>query len=334
MAGAGSEGTTRGAPPIVVTGADGFIGRAVVARFAATGRACWAQHRRPPARPAAAASYRVVADLAGAADAELDALVAGAAAVLHLAGRAHVVDETDADPEAAYRHANVDATARLARAAVRAGVPRFVLASTVKVGGEASTPGLPLNRDAPPAPQDAYARSKRDAEQVLVAATAGGATAATILRLPLVYGPGVRANFLALFDAVARGRLLPLGAAHARRHLLYSANLVTAFEAVVDAPVVPTGIHYVADEPAVTVDELVRAIGTALGVPARLLAVPVPVLRLCGRLAGRRDVVDRLTTPLEVDAAPFARATGWSPPFTLADGLAATARWWRARHAL
>ena len=334
MAGAGSKATGPFAPPVVVTGADGFSGRAVVARFAATGRACRAQLRRPPAHPAAAAPYRVVADLADAADAELDALVAGAAAVLHLAGRAHVVDDTDADPEAAYRHANVDATARLARAAVRAGVPRFVLASTVKVGGEASVPGLPFTSDAPPAPQGAYARSKRDAGQALVAVTAGSATTATILRLPLVSGPGVRANFLALFDAGARGRLLPLGAAHARRHLLYSANLVTAFEAVFDMPVAPAGIHHVADEPAVAVDELVRAIGVALGVPARLLAVPVPVLRLVGRLTGRSAVVDRLTTPPEVDVAPFAHPIGWSPPYTLADGLAATARWWRSRHAL
>jgi UDP-glucose 4-epimerase len=334
MAGAGSETAGLAASPVVVTGADGFIGRAVVARFVATGRAVRAQCRRPPAAAAAAASYHVVADLVRAADAQLDALLAGVTAVVHLAGRAHLLDESDADPDAAYRRANVEATARLARAAVRAGVSRFVLASSVKVGGEASVPGLPLTSDAPPAPQDAYARSKRDAEHALLAVTAGSATVATILRLPLVYGPGVRANFLALFDAVARRRLLPLGAAHARRHLAYSANLVTAFEAVLDAPVAPPGVYYVADEPSVAVDELVRAIGAALGVPARLLRVPVPVLRLIGGLVGRRGAVDRLTTPLEVDPLPFARATGWTPPHTLADGLAATARWWRSRHAL
>jgi len=153
--------------------------------------------------------------------------------------------------------------------------------------------------------------------------------------LPVLHDlPGVGANFLALVDAVARRRVLPLGAVRAKRSLLYVGNLAAAVDAVLDAPVAPVGIHCVADAPAVAVPDLVRAIAAALGVEARLLAMPVPLLALAGRLAGRADAIRRLVTSLEVDVGGFRAATGWVPAATLEEGLAATARWWRRRHAL
>jgi UDP-glucose 4-epimerase len=242
--------------------------------------------------------------------------------------------EQASDPEAAYRAANVEATLRLARAAVRAGAARFVLASSIKVNGEASPPGRAFGPGDEPAPADTYARSKLAAEQGLAAIAAGAALVPIALRLPLVYGPGVGANFLTLLDAVARRRLLPLGAVTAKRSLLYVGNLATAIDAALDARPAPVGVHCLADASPVTVPELVRALARALGVDARVLALPVPLLELAGRLSGRAAVIRRLTTPLVVDASGFAAATGWAPAATLEQGLADTVRWWRGRHAL
>jgi nucleoside-diphosphate-sugar epimerase len=319
---------------VVVTGADGFIGHALCAHWSRSGRLFRAVVRRRASEGADAPRRHVVDDLALASDSALDALVAGATAIVHLAGRAHVMTVAATEPDAAFRSANVEATARLARAAVRNGVPRFILASSVKVNGEASPPGRPFQPHDAPAPADAYARSKRDAERELAAIAAGTATTASMLRLPLVYGPGVRANFLALIDAVARRQWLPLGALRTRRSLLYVGNLVTAIDAAVDVPVALAGVHFVADEPPVSLQDLIRGIGAALAVPARLVPVPAALLRWGGRVAGRRDAVARLTESLVVDGASFRAATGWTQACSLQEGLAATARWWRARHAL
>jgi hypothetical protein len=171
-------------------------------------------------------AIRIVRDLATAADAELAALLEGATAVVHLAARVHVMRETLADSAAAYQAANVVATARLAQAAVQAGATRFVFASTVKVNGESTAPGRPFHPDDPPAPPDAYARSKLDAERELGRICAGTSLAPVILRLPLVYGPGVAGNFLALEDEIARGHALPLGAIRNRRSGSGTGNLV------------------------------------------------------------------------------------------------------------
>jgi UDP-glucose 4-epimerase len=319
---------------VVVTGADGFIGRALRAHWARTARPFRAVVRRRGVAGPLPPGLIAIDDLAAATDGQLDALLAGAAAIVHLAGRAHVMAETTPDAGAAYRAATVESTVRLAWAAVRAGVGRFVLASSIKVNGEASLPGRPFGPADAPAPADAYATSKRDAERALAALAAGTALVPVMLRLPLVYGPGVGANFLALLDAVAGRRVLPLGAVTARRSLLYVGNLATAIDAALDASPPPRGVHCLADAAPVAVRDLVRALAAALGVPARLIVVPVPLLRLAGRLSGRTAAIRRLTTPLEVDAGSFRQATGWTPSATLEQGLADTARWWRGRHSL
>jgi len=316
---------------VVVTGAGGFVGRALVAHFAGTGRPFRAIVRQPSPEAGLQPPFHAVTDLATIPDTLLDAIAAGAAAVVHLAGRAHVQDETASDPAAAYTSANVTATARLARAAVRAGVQRFVLASTVKVNGESSEASRPFRPDDPPDPRDDYARSKLQAERELAAICAGTPMAPIVLRLPLVYGPGVKGNFARLLDKVAEERVFPLGAVRNRRSLLYVGNLVEAIDAALDAPSAPSGVHFVADAESVSVPGLLNAIGPALGIPVRLKAVPVGLLELAGRLLGRRALVERLVSTLEVDASTFFAATGWRPRHSLADGLAATAGGWRTR---
>jgi nucleoside-diphosphate-sugar epimerase len=318
--------------PVVITGAGGFVGRALAEHFRGTGRPFRPVFRIHGDAPPPAGVF-AVRDLATAPDTELDAIVEGAAAVVHLAARVHVMRETAADPSMLFRAHNVVATARLAQAALSAGATRFVFASTVKVNGEATHPGRPFRPDDPPAPQDAYARSKLEAERELLRICAGSALAPIVLRLPLIYGPGVAGNFLALEEGIAGGRALPLGSIRNRRSVLYVGNLVEAIDAALDARPAPRGVHFVADADSVAVPDLVRAIAASLGVKARLRPVPVWLLRLAATLTGRRAVIERLANSLEVDTNSFREATGWRPHYTLPAGLAATARWWRIRHA-
>jgi UDP-glucose 4-epimerase len=319
--------------PLVVTGADGFVGSALIAQFVATGRPLVAAVRRHPVAAAAKPYHRAVGDLATASEAALDELVAGAAAIVHLAGRAHVLADTAPDPGALYQAANVVATERLAAAAVRTGVRRFVLASTIKVHGEATVPGRPFRADDPYAPDDAYARSKVAAERALAAIAAGTPLEAIVLRLPLVYGPRVKGNFLALLDAVAREARLPFGGVANRRDFLYVGNLVHAIGGLVDAPDPIGGAWLASDGEAIATPELVRRLAAALGVAPRVAKVPPWLLALAAGAMGRGALLRRTVASLEVDASPLVRRIG-APPFTLDQGLAATAAWWRLRHAI
>ena len=293
-------------PLVAVTGANGFVGRAFCARAMASGRNVRRLVRRPD-------GDAVAVDLARAADRELAQALADVAVVVHLAGRAHVGGETDARFDDAYHAANTHATQRLAAHAVTCGVRRFVFASTVKVNGEATRPDRPFRPTDPPAPQDAYARSKLAAEQALVDVARDSAMAVTVLRLPLVYGAGVKGNLRTLIDAVGERRWLPVGAIDNRRSLLGLDNLLDALDAVIDASVAPTGVHFVADAASVSTPALVRAIARALGVAPRIVPVPVPLLRIAAALTGRRAAIDRLAGSLEVDCASLTAASAWVP---------------------
>ncbi|MEO8537119.1 MAG: NAD-dependent epimerase/dehydratase family protein [Betaproteobacteria bacterium] len=292
---------------IVVTGAHGFIGHAFCRRAVQTGLVVRRIVR------VAADDGEVAVDLAGAGPEALVPLLAGADAVVHLAGRAHRPGETGPAFDRIYGAANERATRVLGRAAVVAGVRRFVFASTVKVNGESTPPHGAFRPTDKPAPGDAYACSKHAAEVALLDAVRASATTAIVLRLPLVYGPGAKGNFRALIDAVRAGRWLPLGAVDNRRSLVGIDNLVDAIAAAVAAPVEAQGVHFVADANSVSTPALVRAIAAALGVSPRMAAVPVPLLRLAASVIGRRGAVDRLTRSLEVDASSFASATDWRP---------------------
>jgi nucleoside-diphosphate-sugar epimerase len=300
---------------VVVTGAGGFIGGAFCRRLATRGQPV---RRLVRVACAPAAADVVEIDLARAPGGLLARALDGAFAVVHLAGRAHVMHEAEADAEASYKFANVDMTERLALAAVAAGVRRFIFASTVKVNGEATLPGRPFRPGDAPSPRDAYARSKLAAERALAQVATGTSMLGTTLRIPLVYGPGARGNFRRLVDAVARRRILPLRAIDNRRSLVGLDNLLDALDALLtaDAPVI--GTHFVADADSVSTPALVRAIAAALDVAPRLVPLPVPALRIAGALCGRSDAVARLVDSLEVDTASLVRATGWRPrPFAI-----------------
>jgi nucleoside-diphosphate-sugar epimerase len=284
---------------IAVTGASGFIGRALCARLSRDGHAVRALVRAP-AR-ALGDEQAVVGDLARFRD--WSRVLDGTQALVHLAGYAHGRGD-----DAALRTVNVAATRAAAEAASAGGV-HFLFASSIKVHGEISH--APLRESSPLAPGERYARSKLEAESAL-RAVAG--LRLTVLRPPLVYGPGAKANFLSLLRAVARGWPLPLAGIENRRSLIYVANLVDAIVRCLDVP----GTFLVSDGGAVSTPQLCREIGEALGRPARLF--PFPPALLPRKLAGS----------LELDDSAI-RALGWRPPFTRQEGLKATADWYLGR---
>ncbi|MBK9243954.1 MAG: NAD-dependent epimerase/dehydratase family protein [Burkholderiales bacterium] len=248
----------------------------------------------------------------------------GVDTVFHLAARVHQVGDSGSGLDTAYRRANADATAALAQQAVAAGARRFVFVSSVKAMGEAS-PERPFTECDPPQPQDAYGRSKLAAEQALV--TLAGQIEVSIVRPPLVYGPGVRANFLSLLKLAAGGWPLPLGAARAPRSMVFIDNLVDALIACATRPHASPATYFVSDGRDFSVAELVSLWRSEMGRPARLWDLPAGLVQAAARALGRADAAQRLFSPLQVDSARIRRELGWSPPVTAEAGLRKTVRW-------
>jgi nucleoside-diphosphate-sugar epimerase len=315
---------------VLVTGAHGFIGHALCKHLSAIG-VPYVTAVRTPGANSQDGEAAVVGDLAAA---DWDEAFAGVDSIVHLAGRAHVLHPRDAADHTPYLVANVHVTRRLCDAALRAKVRRIVLASSVKVYGESTRKGRPFRAGDPAAPRDAYAQSKAEAERVLWQACAGSALEGVVLRLPLTYGAGVKGNFLTLLEAIAAGRRLPLAGIGNRRSLLNVDNAVSAIVAALTVPALAGQTLPIADNETVSTSELAQRIGNALGVPARLFYLPAALLRAGAALAGRHSVAARLLGSLEVDSREFCDLAGWSQPYTLDEGLAATAAWWRLRHAL
>jgi nucleoside-diphosphate-sugar epimerase len=313
---------------VLVTGATGFVGRAACARLLREGCEVRAAVRGEAAGLPAGVQAVRVGDIDR--DTAWAAALAGVDHVLHLAARVHQLRDDAADPLAEYRATTVEGTRRLAGEAARAGVQRLVFASSVKVNGEATPPGECFRGEDVPQPEDPYGLTKWEAEQALHDVAAGGDLQIAVVRPPLVYGPGVRANFLALVRAVDRRLPLPLAGIRNARSLIYVENLVDALLTCLRHPRAAGRTYLVSDGDPVATPVLLREVGTALARPARLFPVPGPVLRVAGALTGRSSAVSRLTDSLVVDDAPIRRELDWSPPFTLAQGLTATTDWYRA----
>jgi nucleoside-diphosphate-sugar epimerase len=310
---------------ILLTGASGFVGRATLRAALAAGHEVCAVVRRGevPAPPTQVVRISDLASYTGWRDA-LD----GVDAVVHLAARVHVMRDRAADSLAAFRAVNVTGARQVASAAAEAGVRRFVFASSVKVHGEASH-DAPLTADSPLAPADAYGRSKAEAEDALRELESRTGVGVVVVRPPLVYGPGVGANFLTLLKAVSRGWPLPLGRVDNRRSLIYVDNLADLLLLAAVHPDAAGRAFLAADGPAVSTPELIRRMGRALDRPVKMPAVPESWLRLAGRVAGRSAVVERLLGSLEVDDFPTREILGWCEPVTAEDGLRRTADWFR-----
>ena len=297
---------------VLVTGAGGFVGPHVVQALLAAGYRVRIT-QRSAAEPPPGVEAVVTGDFAALID--WAPALAGVAHVVHLAGLAHAGPGLD---EALYRQINMQATLDLAQAAYRAGVGRFVFVSSIKALSGASD-GPPLDEDAPPAPDDAYGRSKLAAEQGL----AGLDLDWVALRPVLVYGPGVKGNFASLMRLVARGLPLPLGAVRNRRSLVYLGNLTDAIALCLTHPQA-RGVWLPSDGTPVSTSALIRAIAAAMGRSAPLIPVPPPLMLFAAGLLGKGASAARLFGDLTVDSSPMMRALGWTPPFTMAEGLKAT----------
>lgn len=304
---------------ILITGATGFAGRALVSRLAAEGRVVRAAVRTPGVALAPGVEAVAVGEIGAAT--EWRAAVSGIDAVVHLAARVHVTGDDARSGEGLFRAVNVDGAAGIARAARDARVRRFVLASSTTVYGDRSA-GAPFGESSPPVPTTPYARSKLDGERAVAEVLAGSATELVVLRAPLVYGPGAKGNFARLVRLVERGIPLPLASVRNRRSLLFVGNLVDAIVLALDHPAAAGRMYNVTDPRDVSTPELISEIAAALGRRPRLLPCPVGVLRAAAALAGRSEEFSRLVDNMAVDASRMRTELGWQPPFTLAQGLA------------
>jgi nucleoside-diphosphate-sugar epimerase len=249
------------------------------------------------------------------------ALLGGCDVVVHLAARVHVIQDTAIDPLTAFRLINVDGALNLARQAAAVGVRRFVFVSSVKVNGESTEFGKTFAETDPPHPLDDYGQSKQEAELGLRHIAADTGMEVVIIRPPLVYGFGVKANFASLMRAVKKGVPLPLGAVHNQRSLIGIDNLVDFLITCIDHPLAANETFLVSDGQDVSVPELVRGLADAMGVKAHLLPIPVSVLQFGAALLGKRDAVNRLCENLQVDIDKARKLLAWTPPISIYEGL-------------
>jgi nucleoside-diphosphate-sugar epimerase len=306
-----------------VTGATGFVGSRLVEDLAVRGFATRAiSRRRAPDLPEGA-EWAASPDLGG--DADWTGAVEGLDVLVHAAARVHVMHETDADPLAAFRRANVEGTVRLARQAAAAGCRRFVFISSIKVNGEGAAAGRPYRADDTPQPVDPYGISKLEAERALFQLSAETGMEVVVIRPTLVYGAGVKANFRAIMAAVAKGMPMPFGLVDNARSMVFVGNLSDLVLRALEHPAALGQIFLASDGQDLSTAELIRGLGEALGRRARLLPVPPALLRLAATSVGKRAVAQRLLGSLAVDIEPTRTALGWEPPFTVAQGLAETA---------
>lgn len=301
---------------ILVTGASGFVGAPTCRALLAAGHQVVAAVRRDDSFLPLDVEARRVEPLGPETD--WRAALKGCDAVLHLAARAHVMKDRAADPLSLFRRINRDGAVRLAEQAAAAGVGRFVFVSSIKVNGE-GTKDKPFRADDVPAPADPYGISKAEAEAALAGIATRTGLSLAILRPPLVHGPGAKGNLAALMKLLSLGLPLPLGGIDNRRSLVGVDNLAhaLAFLAGHNAQ----GRFLIKDGEDISTPELIRRLGQGLGRPALLLPVPPALLRAAGACLGKRAAVERLTGSLVVDDAPL-RALGWTPPLSLAEGLA------------
>lgn len=300
---------------VLVSGANGFIGRALCSHLSFLG------HSVVPAvrRSSGIEGEHIVGDKSSWMYA-----LAGCSSVVHLAGRAHVMQDQERDPLQAFRTANVDTTIELANRAVEAGVRRFVFMSTIKVNGEETPSGRCFKPEDLPAPQDAYATSKWEAEQRLLEIAKKTGLDVVIIRPPLVYGPGVKGNFASLIQSVKREVPLPVGTTSNQRSMIALENLVsfTALCADIEAsPNAKDQIFLVSDGKDISTSELVRKVAKAYGCNCRLLPVPVGLIWFAARLIGKASIINRLFGSLVVDGSKARKMLGWHPPITIDEQL-------------
>ena len=312
---------------LAVTGANGFVGRALCAEAVRRGLKVRGITRLPchllPGVENVAAG-----DVDG--DTDWVQALAGCDVVIHLAARVHIMNDTSKNPLAEFRRVNTLGTINLAEAAIAAGVRRLVNVSSIGVNGPSTKGELKFTDQDTPDPHNSYSVSKWEAEQVLHKIAANGQIEVVTVRPPLIYGPGVGGNFSRLLGAVYRGIPLPLGLTHNFRDLIFVGNLADFLIVSAFHPAAAGHTYLVSDGTPVSTHALLRGLARALGVKSRLFPVPPFLLQVVGNLTGYTAEFERLLSSLRVDSTKVSKELDWFPPFTLRQGLQATADWYRS----
>jgi nucleoside-diphosphate-sugar epimerase len=304
---------------VLVTGASGFVGRALCASLAASGDEIRSAVRVAAQMSTVGGKIFEVGEIGPNTD--WTRPLAGAEVVVHCAARVHMMHDRAADPLAEYRRVNVDGTLNLARRAAAAGLRRFVFMSSIKVNGESTAAGRPYTADTAPAPTDAYGICKNEAEQGLRRLAAEAGMEVVIIRPVLVYGPGVKANFLSMMRWLDKGIPLPLGAIRNRRSLVALDNLIDLIATCLRHPAAANQTFLASDGEDLSTTDLLRRLGGELGKPPRLLAVPAALIIAGATLVGKRDIAQRLCGSLQVDSSKLRDVLGWVPPISVDEGL-------------
>jgi len=309
---------------VLITGAGGFIGRELCVRMLAEGWHVRGTFRSESDVSRLPESVEAVSIRSIDSDTKWNDTLEGIDTVVHLAARVHVMDDSSSDPLTEYRKVNVEGTKCLAIAAAKA--------SSIKVNGEGRA-SVYTEYDEE-APADTYSVSKWEAEQELHKNSDTTGIEVVILRPPLVYGPGVKANFLRLFKIIERGIPLPLSSIKNRRSFIYLGNLIDAIITCMTNPNAAGKTYFVSDGEDVSTPELIRRIGAASGRRALLLPIPVWIMRMAGRITGKYDEVERLVGSLTVDISKICKELEWKPPYVMEHGLRETAKWYKKTYEL
>jgi nucleoside-diphosphate-sugar epimerase len=305
----------------LITGASGFIGRHLTN---ALQQAAYPWQLRLVGRntdrlmAAPQITHHAIGTIDGSTD--WSGLLPGVDVVVHAAARVHLLHDTATDALAQYRRTNTEGTLRLAQQAATAGVKRLVFLSTIGIHGTGQN--RPYQETDTPAPHSPYAQSKLDAERGLLALAAHSGMEVVVIRPPLVYGPQAPGNFARLATSVRRGMPLPLGSVRNLRSLVAIDNLVEFIQCVMTHPAAANQAFLVSDGHDISTPELIRRMGAAVHQPARLLPVPLTLLRWGATCVGRQAMLHQLTSTLQADIHKARTLLGWTPPLTVDAALA------------
>ncbi len=311
---------------VLVTGASGFIGSALCRHFMAHGHDVIGTVRSLPATLVPGVDYRIVGEL-GTSTAWSDKVFTGVKIIVHCAARAHVMNDYSQDSLMEFRRVNTLGTENLAQVAAHTGVKRLIFLSSVKVNGENSQSDSPIDETSPTSPQDHYAISKLEAEQALFRIAAETGMEVVILRPPMVYGPGVKGNFLRLLKIVDSGIPLPFSLVNNQRSLIYLNNLTGVIAACLTDPAAVGRTYMVSDGEDISTAQLITQMAHALEKPVRLWPCPLRLMELAGILAGRSDEISKLLGSLCINSNKIRNELGWVPSHTLTQGLSQIAAW-------
>lgn len=309
---------------ILVTGASGFVGGAVVERLSKQPELYDVVAAGRSERGVDGSACRIVSGLELSEPAGWAEALQGVDVVIHCAARAHVMNDTSLDPLAEFRRVNVDGALNLATEASKAGVKRLVFVSTVKVNGESTNNRAPFRETDEPSPEDAYARSKAEGEWKLRGFCEQAGMELVVVRPPLVYGPGVKGNFLSLLKLCNLPVPLPFGSMKNKRSMVYVGNLADFLVRCVGEPRAPGETFLISDDVTLSLAELLRNLRRVRGRAAWLVPVPVFLFRLAGAVLSKAEAVDRLTGELTIDSSKARNVLDWSAPYSVQQGLKAT----------